>query len=59
MTEAALFVWAATIGPHDARTWCGKEISVADVKRAVQQMAQEARDREIAEKYPEHTGDDL
>ncbi len=38
MTLGELSVWATTIGPHDHRTWCGKDVSVAEVKRAVQEL---------------------
>ncbi len=40
MTLVDLDVWSKTIGPFDDRHYCGKDLTVADVKRAVATLSQ-------------------
>lgn len=41
MSDVDLTAWSAAIGAHDDRHWCGKDISVTDVKRAVARLTAE------------------
>lgn len=44
MTKINLAAWAAVIKPFDDRHYCGRDITVADVKAAVQAAIAEARE---------------
>jgi hypothetical protein len=43
MTEIELKAWAETRGDFDNRRYCGKDITVADVKAAVRQLFLDVR----------------
>lgn len=40
MTAVDLHAWSAAVGPFDDRHYCGKDVTVADVKRAVAKLLQ-------------------
>lgn len=42
MTAVDLHAWSAAVGPFDDRHYCGKDVTVADVKRAVAKLLQAA-----------------
>lgn len=44
MTKIDLAAWAAVIKPFDDRHYCGRDITVADVKAAVRAAITEARE---------------
>lgn len=43
MTPEELVAWSARIGPFDDRHYCGKDLTVAEVKRAVATMVAATR----------------